>query len=289
MITLKTLHGIHKGIGMKFPLLAVWISPQLDTPAHLQEFIEMVIIFSGSGFHELEGNSTMVKPGDIFVVPYRSRHGYHHCTPDFALMNLIYSPSLLSLPQLDVSLLPGYQYLFHQPELGNQHYPLMHLNEENFTLIRQIAWRMHEETEERKPGYQFILQGLFMGVLGILSRLYSQECKSGESHYQNLEKVIACLNRNFKKEIGISSLCSMAGMAKATLMRNFQKITGTTPHQYQLQLRLADAALLLRDPKKSLTDIASECGFHDANYFSRRFKKHFGVTPGQFRQQGIEK
>ena len=164
----------------------------------------------------------------------------------------------------------------------------MHLNEEDFSLIRDIAWRMHEETEERKPGYQFILLGLFMGLLGTLSRLYSRQYKAGDSHYRNLEKVIAYLNRNFKKKTDISFLCSMAGMAKATLMRNFQKITGTTPRQYRLQLQLSNAALLLCDPNQNLADAALESGFEDVNYFIRRFKKNFGVTPGRFRQQRME-
>ena len=74
-------------------------------------------------------------------------------------------------------------------------------------------------------------------------------------------------------------------MSKATLMRNFYRATGTTPLQYQMRLRIAEAAMLLRDTEKTLTDIAFEVGFCDSNYFGRQFKRFAASAPGEYRKK----
>ena len=70
----------------------------------------------------------------------------------------------------------------------------------------------------------------------------------------------------------------------------FKKTTGATPHQYLLRLRLHDAAELLSDnsgKKQTINDITRICGFRDAFYFSRMFKKKYGVSPSAYRKTKI--
>ena len=66
----------------------------------------------------------------------------------------------------------------------------------------------------------------------------------------------------------------------------FKKTAGTTPHQYLLRLRLHCAAELLQSPEKTymtVNTITRACGFRDPFYFSRMFKKKYGVSPSAFR------
>ena len=88
----------------------------------------------------------------------------------------------------------------------------------------------------------------------------------------------------YDKKISIAKLCSIAGMSKAALMQNFHKATGTTPLQYQLQLKIAEAVILLRSTSKSISEIAMETGFSDTNYFGRQFKRITGSSPGAYRK-----
>ena len=67
----------------------------------------------------------------------------------------------------------------------------------------------------------------------------------------------------------------------------FKKSTGATPHQYLLRLRLHDAALMLSEnggQKRTINDITRACGFLDPFYFSRMFKKKYGVSPSSYRK-----
>lgn len=76
------------------------------------------------------------------------------------------------------------------------------------------------------------------------------------------------------------------------LRKLFQKETGVTPLQYLNSLRLqlaADALLSARAAGASMADIARTCGFREPLYFSRMFKKAYGVAPSYYLQSKREK
>ncbi|HWE53567.1 MAG TPA: AraC family transcriptional regulator [Bryobacteraceae bacterium] len=62
-----------------------------------------------------------------------------------------------------------------------------------------------------------------------------------------------------------------------------EDLTGTTPHQYLLRMRLRRAALRLRTARSKVLDVALECGFGDVSNFLRAFRGEFGVSPRVYR------
>jgi AraC-like DNA-binding protein len=72
-------------------------------------------------------------------------------------------------------------------------------------------------------------------------------------------------------------------MSESTFLRRVKRLTGYTSIQYLQEIRLNSAYQLLeRNNYKSITQIATSVGYTDANYFSRLFKKRFGVSPSNF-------
>ena len=70
--------------------------------------------------------------------------------------------------------------------------------------------------------------------------------------------------------------------------RIFRNHTGSTFIQYVTAKRLEKAKMILAHTDKPISRIASALKFQPENYFSRVFKKHVGVTPGEYRQQYSE-
>jgi AraC family transcriptional regulator len=81
----------------------------------------------------------------------------------------------------------------------------------------------------------------------------------------------------------LSGLARLARLSPYHFLRTFEGLTGTTPHQYLLRIRLRRSALRLRTESAKVLDIALECGFGDVSNFNRAFRAEFGVSPRIYR------
>lgn len=82
-------------------------------------------------------------------------------------------------------------------------------------------------------------------------------------------------------------LTTMALQARLSLyhfLRTFRAVTGVTPHQYLLRLRLQRAAVKLVSESSKVLDVALESGFGDVSNFNRAFRAEFGVNPRAWRR-----
>lgn len=81
----------------------------------------------------------------------------------------------------------------------------------------------------------------------------------------------------------LSDLATEARLSSFHFLRCFEELTGTTPHQYLLRLRLRRAALKLQENSAKVLDIAFDCGFGDVSNFNRAFRAEFGMSPRAYR------
>ncbi|MGI5893333.1 MAG: helix-turn-helix domain-containing protein [Candidatus Merdivicinus sp.] len=104
------------------------------------------------------------------------------------------------------------------------------------------------------------------------------------SSRRRIGNAIDYIHQNPDRPVTIAELCEVTGMKKSYLIHNFQLITGQSPIQYSLNLRLDHARAILLNESASIHETAARCGFRDEFYFSRMFRKKFGLPPSQFRQ-----
>ena len=104
----------------------------------------------------------------------------------------------------------------------------------------------------------------------------------------NIEKetagrIISYIHDNFHKNITNRSISEVFGYHPNYISRLVKKLTGMPIHQYIIHVRLTNAANLLEHTSLQCDEIAAACGFCDSAYFSRYFKRHFGVNPTRYR------
>lgn len=85
------------------------------------------------------------------------------------------------------------------------------------------------------------------------------------------------------EKVTLADLAAVAKLSARSLTRAFKETTGLTPLQYQQQLRLELAATLMHNPKLTLDEVASRCGFEDARHFRRLWRAQFGTAPSAMR------
>ncbi|WP_333862838.1 helix-turn-helix domain-containing protein [Sphingobacterium sp.] len=97
-----------------------------------------------------------------------------------------------------------------------------------------------------------------------------------EPHKIDLE---AFMNQNYRYNVNLERFAHLTGRSLATFKRDFEKVFQTSPHQWMLKKRLDEAHYLLKEEKKSASDIFVDLGFEDLSHFSHAFKKQFGYSP----------
>mgnify|MGYP001436846867 CR=1 FL=1 len=85
--------------------------------------------------------------------------------------------------------------------------------------------------------------------------------------------------------INIDELAGIALQSRYHFIRSFREATGTTPYQYLLKLRVAEAMNRLRRSDATIGQISVDLGFSSTSQFHRAFLKMTGVTPQAYRQQ----
>ena len=101
-----------------------------------------------------------------------------------------------------------------------------------------------------------------------------------------LERFDAWIYGNLKKtDLQLMDFATSMKMGRTTFFKKVRQLTGMSPHEYIKKIRMTQAAELLKEPTNSIAEVAYECGFDDANYFSRIFKDYYGMTATQFRKR----
>jgi AraC-like DNA-binding protein len=88
-------------------------------------------------------------------------------------------------------------------------------------------------------------------------------------------------------EMSVSDLVPMMSCSRRHLDRLFREELGASFREKQIELRLAKACELLASSNAKVVEVALESGYQSSSVFSELFKKHFGVSPGQWRRQRL--
>lgn len=92
------------------------------------------------------------------------------------------------------------------------------------------------------------------------------------------------IRKDFVKEYDYEELAESSGMSLSTFRRLWLKYIGMPPAKYRSHLLLQEACRMIVESEKPMKEIASELGFDDQLYFSRRFHKLTGETPTDYRR-----
>lgn len=100
---------------------------------------------------------------------------------------------------------------------------------------------------------------------------------------RRVTEIVRDLEGSFERPHALLGLAQRARLSPFHFLRVFRQVTGVSPHQLLLRLRLNAAALRLRTTQEPVTDIAYEVGFEDLSNFIRSFRAEFGVAPSRYR------
>ncbi len=257
-----------------------YVTPKQDYLLHTHDFSELEIILSGTAVNSINGKSFSVEAGDVFVVEQGATHEISQVR-GLTLYNIGFRQSALRSLGADLMELPGFHALFlSQPE-PEPVVRRVRLEEEELSRVRLLLEEMQQEYRQAEPGFRTALLCGFSKLLLVLSRSYSQQTPTGG--IWQAAAAAARMEREFGEELSIRQLAESVYLSERHFRRLFEKVYGIGPMEYLLELRLRTAGRLLLSERASVTEIAMSCGFSDGNYFSRVFRRKYGMPPTAYR------
>lgn len=250
--------------------------------AHWHNDVEFLVTLEGTAEHSVNGNLFTLHPGETIFVNSRQMH---YARPVGA------EPSEILCIRLNPGMLkmsPFFDSTYVLPVTQNSNMPYLILRE-NDGWQGEIIRSLNEMYRQSKnPAAHLNIHGLFCHIWSLIFENMPASAPSNRSDAADLSAVEAMLERieqRYADKLTLAEIAEAGHVCESKCCRLFGKFVRKTPNQYLTHYRLGKAAELLVSTGQSVTEIALSCGFSGTSYFSETFRKHFGVTPKEYRTE----
>ena len=150
----------------------------------------------------------------------------------------------------------------------------------------RIFKRMITELQRCQADYEEMLTMLLRHLLILIHRqLTKQHVLKNEYLDSEMDLAAQYFNDNYNTDIRVEDYAASRSMSVSWFIRNFKAYTGSTPLQYLVSIRIANAQALLETTTYTVTEIGRIVGYDNPLYFSRIFHKQNGVSPSEYRKR----
>lgn len=147
--------------------------------------------------------------------------------------------------------------------------------------------RLLSREAERSGAELLYVEGLLAALFARLTVMgdgVGEAASSGGLTPRQLRLVKDYIAANATENISLNELTDLVGLSRSQFGRAFKASTGKSPHRWHREERLKFAKVLLRDPDRSMVDVALTAGFSEQSHFNRVFRALTGSTPRAWRR-----
>ena len=125
------------------------------------------------------------------------------------------------------------------------------------------------------------LKGKFSGALKQDDKVEKVEVKGYDEEL--MERIMKVVNENLSdSDFNVEKMCDEVGVSRTQLHRKLKEMTGVPTSEFLRNIRLNEAARLIRERKINITQVSYMVGFANNSHFSTAFKKYFGMSPSEY-------
>ncbi len=249
---------------------------------HKHDFASVICVLSGACTYNIGNESYPAKKGNVIVLNPGVSHG------KTLAQNEEVNEFHIGFSNIYIKNLPR-DYL-----IGGDNCPVVSLSKyeaDFFKCCNEII----AEQEKNDPGLDLIIKSQVMRLIAILLKsIYIFEPRSVDNgRYGNLSgfepndrtnivnSILMYINENYMKNISLDKISRNTYLSPVYISKIFKEETGDSPINHLIKVRLSKAKELLEQGNTSVKAVSKSVGYHDAYYFSKLFKKYYGLPPSK--------
>ncbi len=253
-------------------------------PWHWHDEAECFMVLNGALRYTIPGEETVFRAGDVGFL----NTGVLHMTRQESaepcvLQNHIFLPEMICADRRS----PIWRR-YIDPLTGNRAARLIRLEaaRAEAAAIRRYMEDALRVRSAAEFGFELALRGLLTEIWMVFLRIMPEPGEATDSADSiRLKRMLSYIRQNLSSRITLGELAAAAHISERECERCFRRQIGVLPFDYLLDTRLDRARRLLADTSRPVTEIALQCGFSTASYFTLCFRRKFGMTPTACRRR----
>lgn len=254
-------------------------------PAHRHDYVEIVYMCSGSTKHIVNGNTIILKEGDLLFMNQSALHEVYEAGMDDIAVNFIVLPEFFTTPLAFISEEKSPLRHFLDDCLcgessgsGYLHFEVSQVRPIQ-NLLENLLITLSGETYAKRTISQLTMTLLFMQLLEETEKLAAFDLEEN-----TIWSVLRYIEKNYA-EGSFSQLCDALHYDPSSLSREIKRKTGKTFTQLIQEKRMTQTTFLLKNTRMKIDVIAHAVGYENTAYFYRLFTETFGKTPKDYRDE----
>lgn len=276
-----------RSIGMKHALTLGHLryhraSAPLAEQCH-KHWLVLVFLLSGQQRYVIDGKEIGLRGGQMLRIPPGCRYStgaWPEQKGDLAWLIIRVKP-LPKEPALGMSL-DGARAVLGMLSEGDSP-ALLRSSDETPRLIESVFtwWERRDEA----LGREMIRNRIAALTMEAAIAAGAESATADQANDRRIRKVLTWLDSHSNDEMPTAQeMAAMAGLSLTSFHEHFKRITGSSPKDYRLRLRVEGAARRLREqPALTVTQVAHEFGFSSSQYFATVFRRYLGKAPMVYR------
>lgn len=265
----------------------VAVGPQMMSPAHIHNYIEILYALSGKYQILLNNKDYRFQTGDMVLI---NSNEIHHI---FSLAEgkneyivIKFEPEMLYTTAQSL-----FEMKYVMPFILNEstHEKVFLKEEIEKTLIPELVKGISTEYTEKNYGYELAIRAnIYNLFLFILRRWKEQNMDLNIDQEINkdmvgrMQKVFDYIEENYQNDITALDMAKLCNLSYSYFSRLFTRIMKRSFREYLNYVRVTKAEKLLTNTELNITEIAMQVGFSTSSYFIQQFKQYKDISPKQY-------
>lgn len=255
----------------------------IGVPVHWHKEFEINRVTNGGGVFRINKEEYSARKGDILIIcPGDVHSAYLGGNERFIYDTLVFNPDMLGAGELSRS---ASDYIRPLSDRRMRVTGIISNGSFGYREVDKCVKELFEYVKKDSSQSDLMVKAKLLELFYLLIANGYTKAETDSLTNSSVKPAISYISDHYAENIRIAELAAKCMMSESHFMALFKKTAGVSAVEYISELRLRQACYELKSTRKSVMEIAMNCGFRNLSNFNRQFKRAYGKTPSEYRQK----